>query len=269
VSQIEAVPTGVYVEEFSEGDGKGFREEQDIPEYAFLMGHLGRLEPEKNLGFLSEAVSRFMEKNEKAHFVVIGNGTSRDEMAEHFEKKGLRDRLHLGGIMKGQQLVDAYHAMDVFVFASQSETQGMVLTEAMATGTPVVAVDAVGAREVVKDTENGRLLPEEDAEAFADALEWIQNRDDEEIEFIRKNCRQTAQKFSMENSVNRLIEIYEQAKEESAKDKPESDTSWHWAMDQLQTEWDLLKNAVKSAWYTFETPTEEMLETERQHGKKV
>ena len=59
------------------------------------------------------------------------------------------DRLHMPGSRSGQALIDAYHAMDVFAFASQSETQGMVLVEAMAAGVPVVAVDASGVREVV------------------------------------------------------------------------------------------------------------------------
>jgi 1,2-diacylglycerol 3-alpha-glucosyltransferase len=74
-------------------------------------------------------------------------------------QEGVADRLHLAGMLKGKDLVDAYHAMDVFVFASQSETQGLVVTEAMAAGIPVVAVDAPGVREVVKDFVNGRLMP--------------------------------------------------------------------------------------------------------------
>ena len=59
------------------------------------------------------------------------------------------ERLHLPGSLDGQVLADAYHAMDVFVFASRTETQGMVLTEAMAAGKPVVALDAPGVREVL------------------------------------------------------------------------------------------------------------------------
>ena len=64
----------------------------------------------------------------------------------------------MAGLQTGQDLADAYAAMDVFVFSSQSETQGMVLAEAMAAGVPAVALDAPGAREIVND-RNGRLLP--------------------------------------------------------------------------------------------------------------
>ena len=68
-------------------------------------------------------------------------------------------------------MTDAYHAMDIFAFASKSETQGMVLTEAMAAGLPVIALDAPGAREVVEEGANGRLLAEDaSAEDFSQSI---------------------------------------------------------------------------------------------------
>ena len=116
------------------------------------------LAPEKNLEFVTRAVAQFLKKEPKAHFLIGGTGPSEEPIKEIMAKEGLTDRLHLAGMLKGKDLVDAYHAMDVFVFASQSETQGLVVTEAMAAGIPVVAVDAPGVREVVKDFVNGRLL---------------------------------------------------------------------------------------------------------------
>ena len=84
--------------------------------------------------------------------------------------KGLSQQLRLVGVQEGKDKVDAYHAMDVFAFASQSETQGLVLTEALASKVPVVAVDACGVREVVQDKVNGRLLMREDVDEFVGAL---------------------------------------------------------------------------------------------------
>ena len=81
-------------------------------------------------------------------------------LKQAFRKARMTNRLFSVKQARNQALVDAYHAMDVFAFASVSETQGMVLTEAMAAGVPVVAGDAPGAREVVRDGENGRLLPQ-------------------------------------------------------------------------------------------------------------
>ena len=77
------------------------------------------------------------------------------------------------GVCAGRDLIDAYHAMDLFAFASHSETQGMVLTEAMAAGKPVVALDGPGVRDVVQDRLNGRLIALEHRQLFVHALIWV------------------------------------------------------------------------------------------------
>ena len=163
---INVVPTGVQLEHFSHGNGGRFRESIGIPEDAFVVGHLGRLAPEKNLEFLAEAVAAFLKTTDRAHFLVVGTGPSEITIREIFTREGLDARLHIAGILEHEQLADALHAMDLFAFASKSETQGMVLTEAMAAGLPVVALDANGVREVVSDYSNGRLLHGESIECL-------------------------------------------------------------------------------------------------------
>src|SRR5262249_33499793 len=126
-----------------------------------------------------------------------------------FQDDGLTERLHLAGTLEGQELADAYHALDVFAFASQSETQGMVLAEAMTAGVPVVAVDAPGAREVVRDGVNGRLLPEEDEGAFAAALADLAGRDEARRRARREAARATAEGFSLDACARRVLEVYD------------------------------------------------------------
>ncbi|MFO8007411.1 MAG: glycosyltransferase [Candidatus Brocadiia bacterium] len=147
---IEAIPTGVDLEEYADGDGRAARDKLGIPREAFLCGTVSRLAPEKNVGFLCAAVARFLERNQEAHFLVVGYGPSERDMQDTVAQKGVGERCHFAGKTTGQELVDAYHAMDAFTFASQTETQGMVLVEALAAGCPLVALDAPGAREVVQ-----------------------------------------------------------------------------------------------------------------------
>jgi len=151
---VSVVPTGIYVEKFAKGAREDFRKKLNIPAEAFVVGHLGRLAPEKNLDFLADAVAQFLKDND-AHFLLAGKGPSEENVKKIFEAAGAGERLHLAGVVKGQDLIDCYHAMDVFAFSSQSETQGLVITEAMAAGLPVVAVDAPGVREVVADKLTG------------------------------------------------------------------------------------------------------------------
>jgi glycosyltransferase involved in cell wall biosynthesis len=139
---VNVVPTGVRLEDFEAGSGNGFRAILGIPEDVFLVGHLGRLAPEKNLGFLAGAVARFLAETPSAYGLIVGSGPSMSGMREDLQRPGLEERVHFAGVLNGLFLVSAYKAMDAFAFASLSETQGMVLTEAMAAGVPVVALSA-------------------------------------------------------------------------------------------------------------------------------
>jgi len=205
---IDVVPTGIYTEQFARGAGKSFRKKLNIPADVFVVGHVGRLAPEKNLEFVTHAVAQFLKKEPKAHFLIGGTGPSEESIKEIMSQEGLTDRLHLAGILKGKDLVNAYHAMDIFVFASQSETQGLVITEAMAAGIPVVAVDAPGVREVVNDSVNGRLLINESIEDFVAGLVWLKKQPVGRIKKIKKACKETAQNFTMKDCAQRALDIY-------------------------------------------------------------
>jgi 1,2-diacylglycerol 3-alpha-glucosyltransferase len=242
-SAIDVVPTGIYTDQFAQGTGKTFRKKLDIPADAFVVGHVGRLAPEKNLEFVTRAVAQFLKKEPTAHFLIGGTGPSEDSIKEIMAKEGLTDRLHLAGMLKGKDLVNAYHAMDVFVFASQSETQGLVVTEAMAAGIPVVAVDAPGVREVVKDGVNGRLLLRETIEDFVSALGWIMKQPVSRTKMIRKACEETAQGFSMKDCAQRALNIYVLLTiNHGFFRRHMEDSLWSNAIRSIQTQWGLAKN---------------------------
>jgi two-component system sensor kinase FixL len=107
----------------------------------FLVGHVGRLAPEKNPGFPAGAVARFLVEMPSAYAVIVGGGPSMSGMREDLQRQGLEQRVHFAGVLHGLFLVSAYKAMDVFAFASSSETQGMVLTEATARAGGLAARD--------------------------------------------------------------------------------------------------------------------------------
>ena len=208
VARIDVVPTGVNLDKFARGSGAGFRAAMDIPENAFVVGHVGRLAPEKNLGFLAQAISGFLKSEKRAHFLIIGRGPSENTIRNIFSREGVADRLHTLGILKNPLLASAYRAMDVFAFASKSETQGMVLTEAMAAGVPVVALDAPGVREVVVDHRNGRLLHSETIEEFSSALQWVAALSSEQMQQLKQDAKNSAEEFSMGRSADKALTLY-------------------------------------------------------------
>jgi len=130
-------------------------------------------------------------------------------MRRIFSERGLLDRLHFAGKKVGRELCDSYAAMDVFVFSSFSETQGLVVAEAMAAGLPVVALDASGVREVVQHGKNGFLLEATaDTASFAAFLGDLKAKAQLRRE-LGKGARRTAQKFSRERCAEKLFAFYE------------------------------------------------------------
>jgi glycosyltransferase involved in cell wall biosynthesis len=244
---IEVIPTGVDLTLYSGGDRASIRARHGIPEEAFLVGHVGRLAPEKNLGFLAEAVARFLLRNDSARFLLVGDGPMKEATRKTFEARGLAGRLHMEGVLGEIALSHVYKGIDVFAFASRTETQGMVLVEAMAAGTPVVAIDAPGVREVVRDGENGRLLPREDAEAFAAALSWVAGLSPEERERLCERVAFTAEAFSLPRTADRALALYESLIGGLPTRKAIEASPWTSARNLIEEEWKIVRNLARAA----------------------
>jgi 1,2-diacylglycerol 3-alpha-glucosyltransferase len=244
---VEVIPTGVDLRAFEEGDGSACRRAKGIPDDAFVVGHVGRLAPEKNMGFLAEAVAGFLRRTPGARFLLVGEGPSKQEVVATLERRGVSGRVHTAGILRGRELASAYKAMDVFAFASLTETQGMVLTEAMAAGVPVVAVDAPGAREVVRDRENGRLVARIDAEAFEEALRWVAERIPGDRRRLAEAVAGTARNFSMPRTAAKLLALYETLAGTRRAPRAIETSPWTSARKLIEEEWKILRNIARAA----------------------
>ena len=246
---IEEIPTGVDTEFFARGQGSGFRKSHGVSDSAMVVGHVGRLAPEKNLEYLAEAVVFFLKENPEAFFLVVGSGPSETDIRRIFKENDQERQLIMTGTLSGQQLSDAFKAMDIFVFASKTETQGMVLTEAMAAGKPVVALDASGAREVVQDGENGFLLQGDTlSHDFAKAVGEL-TRQVQENDKWRKRARNTAKKFSRKVCTGRMVNVYESIRGYTGKldgNGLDSLVDWDLLLRTLETEWELLSQKIKT-----------------------
>lgn len=256
---VTVIPTGTDIPFFAQGEGKGFRRKYDIPETSFVIGHLGRLAPEKNLDYLAKALVPVLKKEKDSRFLVAGAGPSADNIAQIFHGSGIRNRLVLTGKVTGQDLADAYQAMDIFAFSSLSETQGMVLTEAMAAGVPVIALDAPGAREVVRDGKNGRLLDRDAGEdQFADAV-LDAMRESEKMLLWIKNAEKTALSFGRKKTVEKLQQLYADAmreKQGEGNNKSGNLDLWDKFLLACNAEWELAVQKAESVMQTVDETQE-------------
>ena len=242
---VNVVPTGVHLDRFTQGSGSGFRQVMGIPENAFVIGHIGRLAAEKNLVFLAEALSAFLKSENGAHVLMAGIGSAVDTIRGIFDRQGVAGRLHMAGILEHPLLASAYRAMDVFAFASKSETQGLVLAEAMAAGVPVVALDAPGVREVVVDGHNGRLLYSADIDQYIAALQWTRShaRDKQ----LQQAAKETAELFSMAHSAEKALTHYAQLLDWTFTQRHEQYHAWQGVLRLIESEWSLLKGVTRAA----------------------
>jgi endonuclease/exonuclease/phosphatase family metal-dependent hydrolase/glycosyltransferase involved in cell wall biosynthesis len=254
---IDVVPTGVDLQKFSKGDANALRKRLGIPQDAVVIGYIGRLALEKNLEFLSRAVAAYLQKEVKAHFLIGGDGPLKDVIKKIFDEQGTGSRLHFAGVVKGQGLVDCYHAMNVFAFASVSETQGIVLVEAMAAGIPVVAIDSPGVREVVKDGYNGRLVFEEDQSNFIEALAWCLKQPFGEFGQLKKNAQVTAKEFAVDFCAQKLLKSYQKVMVKEYVSPEHKDSSWYSLSGRLKNEWDMFKNMMSAGGAAINDTTSE------------
>lgn len=238
-SRIEIIPTGVDLNQFDDGNGNRFRDTHQVDRDAFLIGHVGRLAKEKNCGFLAQAVGQFLKDHPDALFLAVGDGPERGTFESALQQMGVREQATFTGFLSGQELIDAYFAMDLFAFASHSETQGMVLAEAMAAGTPVVAVSGTGVRDMLVNGRNGWLIERDDVAAFVEALDKIRSMSAPQRDRFRRGSRETAESVSQTRCAQKMLALYE---ESITRHRQPRGTEWH----RLQQKWDAAWNRWKN-----------------------
>jgi glycosyltransferase involved in cell wall biosynthesis len=144
-----------------------------------------------------------------------------------------------------RELDDVYAAMDLFAFASLTETQGLVLAEAMAAGVPVVALDAAGVRDVVRDGANGVRVDVESEEEFARALEAMATHD-ERRRAMSRGALETASTFSSDAMTGRLAGLYRELIERGSSTKSIADSPWSRARRLFAEELKILGNIAQA-----------------------
>lgn len=167
-TRVAVVPTGVPVDQFAPGDRAAARRGLGLPAGAPVCLYVGRLDREKSVERVIAAFGSIAEALSDAQLSLVGQGSHAEALRRAAEASPARDRIHFHGSAARGALPPYYQAADLFLFASETETQGLVLAEAHACGLPAVAVRASGVEEVVVDGETG-ILTKPDAGDLADA----------------------------------------------------------------------------------------------------
>lgn len=166
-TRMEVLPTGIQLERFNGGDGASFRARHDIAGERPLLLHVGRVAFEKNISFLLRVLKQVKESIPNVLFVIAGEGPAVQSLRHEAQTLSVSDNVFFVGNMDREAgLLDCYRAANVKVFASRTETQGLVLLEAMALGVPVVSTAIMGTKDVLQPGCGAEIV-EEDEEKFA------------------------------------------------------------------------------------------------------
>jgi 1,2-diacylglycerol 3-alpha-glucosyltransferase len=176
-SPAEVIPTGLEPESFITGDGVGFRERYGITQDRPMMLFVGRVAFEKNIGFLLEVLQSVRQQVPDVLFLIAGEGPARAGLEQSTQKMGLSNNVKfLGYLDRKTELNNCYRAADIFVFSSRTETQGLVLLEAMAQGVPVVSIAEMGTKDVLKDGEGVLVAREEVGDFSAKVVSLLRDK---------------------------------------------------------------------------------------------
>lgn len=206
--KVGILPTGLEKKNYSviQSESSYIREQYAAEEIPLLIT-VSRMAKEKNVGFLLDAIARTKSIYQKPFRVLfVGDGSERKELEKKSQTLGLQDTVIFTGNVPNQEIAPFYQAADGFLFASKTETQGIVILEAFAGQTPVIAVRASGVEDLVQSGMNG-ILVQEDAGIFASELtKFLGNP--ERRKLLAENAKATGLQFHEEAVAQEAIRRY-------------------------------------------------------------
>jgi len=192
------------------------RKRLDLPLNTPLILHAGRLDKDKNVDNVIRAVAPAIRES-KAHLLIVGDGCLKKRLIHLCMELDIDQRVHFAGYVSPQDMPEIYRAADIFITASEVETQGIVLLEAAASGLPIVAVDATCISEVVHDQVNGILVRPGDIGYFSEAVLTLINHPKRSSK-MGLNGRILIKKYNTQNTWSQHETLYlEMIKQNSIK----------------------------------------------------
>lgn len=202
ILNVMVLPSGIDVKNFTKGDGEEVRKRHGLGKKKVVL-HLGRLVMEKNLELLINEAQSIINKQPNARFLIVGKGPAEKEYKNMVKMKGLDNYFIFAGFVEKKELPDYYAAADVLAFPSGFDTQGLVVLEAMAAGTPAVVPGKSAAAELVEEGESGYTFRE--PVDFREKILLAMDRKEE----MGKAARERAKAYGKEEMMGKLEEFYE------------------------------------------------------------
>lgn len=193
------IDTSLYLEESSKNQKKLAQK---------VVGTVGSLAVAKNHRLFLDMAKNIIDKsdNKDIKFLILGNGTLRDELERHAKHLGIKDKIVFAG--ERNDIPELLQSMDIFVMTSLYEGMSNAVMEAMAAGLPVVATDVGGNGELVIDGETGFLCPSNDAEALAERVASLIHNERERSRMGENGKKRIKNEFGIRKMIKKTESIY-------------------------------------------------------------
>ncbi len=206
-SNIQCIPTGIEVNKILSGNALWLRQRYHIGLEKKILLFVGRLGQEKNISFLLETYQKIRQRHQDNCLVLVGEGPEEEKLKKQPRDLGIAEHIIFTGKLPWHEVVHCYCGADIFVFSSLTETQGLVIGEAKAAGTPVVAIKAFGVGEMVEDGVDG-FLTRLDQDRFVEkVLLLLQN--DQLRKKMGQSAKMNAQNISSQQCAQKMLSCYE------------------------------------------------------------
>jgi glycosyltransferase involved in cell wall biosynthesis len=209
---VRPIPTGLdldWIAAIPEGHPR--REAGWTPGADFVVASLGRLAKEKSIDLLLDAFADAAGERPELRFLLIGGGPLEEIVRARAERPDLKGRLRVSGPRTREAALGLLKACELFAFASKTETQGLVLAEALACGVPVVALEGPGVRDAVRDGTDGVILPRAPdttaAERLGSALVALAG-DSDRRDAMAREAREGSSRFALAGRVAEVVALY-------------------------------------------------------------
>jgi glycosyltransferase involved in cell wall biosynthesis len=204
---VSTVPTPVDLRKFRDLNPDKVRERFGFHEEEVLL-FVGRLATEKGLDMLVDAFTLIQALRPGTRLLLVGRGPFEGELKDRFENLGLSEFVIFAGPVPFEDIPDYYAAADLFVFPSTTETQGMVIIEAMAAGLPVIAVRAPGSIDVLN--KGGGILTDNKPAALAWGVVGVLADPEKKME-LKEQGQRAVERYSISDATEQMLGAYEAA----------------------------------------------------------
>jgi len=207
---IVTIPTGIDLSSFDKSISWDLKKEYpQIKEDDKILLFVGRLGKEKNISFLLKVFKKVIMEEKKVKFVIVGGGQEKEELENLAKELNIADSIIFTGPQPREKVIDAYKQAYLFIFASYTETQGLVVLESMAAGTPVVALGKLGVYDILSQEDTGGVMVKDlNEDDFSNEILKLLRNSSLYKELKEKAKIFVKNNYSIEKCVDMILDLY-------------------------------------------------------------